>query len=943
MSKNDIPPVILPVTTFKMRAGLSKLEPELLQRWDDIKLWKKIRQSAVNKPKFILHDGPPYANGNIHLGTALNKVLKDLVNRSKNLIGFNANFIPGWDCHGLPIEWKVEENFRKQGKNKQDIDINEFRNECRQFALKWLEIQKLEFKRLGVLGHWDKPYKTMSFSAEAKIVSELSKLIVNDSIYRNLRPVLWSIVEKTALAEAEIEYHNIKSTAIYVSFPINADSLSSIKNGDRFLNHSVIIWTTTTWTIPANRLLACHKDLKYVRLQVNDVKENYEIEKGKLIIIAENLVDAVCQACGIESFKILETISGIELSKIECKHPFGSLDNGYNFTVPIVLADFVSSEQGTGIVHIAPSHGGDDFEIAQKRGMKSEMTVDDDGFYTSIIPLFAGLDIYDKQGKPGSAISAVLEALIKTKSLLKAYKFKHDYPHSWRSKTPLIFRLTNQWFVALDNNLDNNNSLREQALNALNKVTFHPHTGKDRLSSMVRLRPDWCISRQRSWGVPLPLFVHKKNKTILKDKEVFHRIYKRFEKEGADAWFSVPASEFLSHKYNADDYEQIFDVVDVWFDSGSSHAFVLENNPELTWPADLYLEGSDQHRGWFQSSLLQSVGTRGKAPYKAIMTHGFVVDKKGVKLSKSLGNFPSTEKIIKMYGAEILRLWISGSDFFDDIRFDDSILKQQMDIYRRFRNTLRWLLGVLHDEKTADIPNSITNYPKLEQLILHRLSKLVKKCKIYISEYRFMSYTRAIFDFCNDDLSAFYFDIRKDLIYCGKVSDVNRQQCIMVMGTIFDTVVKLLSPILCFTTEEAWLCIHKDVPEASVHLQTLDDLPWINNNIENSFKDKLRLRSTALHFLEEARKKGSIRSSLEASIVIKSSKAIDFHEEELADLFIVSQVSFETYDSSINKTIDSDIEITVLNAEGEKCQRCWKFCKEVKDNAVLCHRCESII
>jgi len=645
----------LPKTAFSMKANLPTREPQMLEYWKEINLYKELRKSSKGKEKFILHDGPPYANGNIHMGTALNKILKDIIVKFHQMDGKDSIYVPGWDCHGLPIEWKIEEQYKKNKKNKNDVPIVEFRKECREFAEKWIEIHKGQFKRLGVIGDWENYYSTMSFSAEAQIVRELGKFLKEGSLYRGFKPVLWSTVEKTALADAEVEYQDHKSDTIYTAFKVKSSKLKELVESD------VIIWTTTPWTIPANKALAFNQALDYVLLEILD--DNHF--KGKKIIIAKDLQESVVKECSLEKFNLIKTFSGKEFEGTVCYHPF--FEMGYDYDIPMLEARFVTTEQGTGIVHCAPSHGPDDFNLCLNNGIKAIETVDGDGKYTSNVKEFEGLHIFKSN-------SVVIEKLKNYKRLLSNGELVHSYPHSWRSKAPLVHRATPQWFISMESH-----KLRDKALKAIDETEFFPKKGKERLKSMIETRPDWCVSRQRVWGVPLPIFVHKETKEILVDDEVIENIASIYEKEGSDCWFSDDPQRFLGNKYKASDYEKLSDIVEVWFDSGSTHSFVLEKRDDLKWPASMYLEGSDQHRGWFHSSLLESCGTRGRAPFESILSHGFVVDGKGLKMSKSLGNVIAPEDILKKYGADILRIWVASSNYAEDLRIDYAILDQHAD------------------------------------------------------------------------------------------------------------------------------------------------------------------------------------------------------------------------------------------------------------------------
>ena len=657
MSKENIN---LPKTSFSMRANLPNKEPEILKIWERLDLYKKLRKAKKGKKKFVLHDGPPYANGHIHMGTALNKILKDMITKFHQMDGKDSVYVPGWDCHGLPIEWKIEEQYKKNKKDKDKVPIKDFRLECREFAEKWIKIHIKEFKRLGVEGDWQNYYSTMSFDAEAQIVRELGKFLLDGTLYQGYKPVLWSTVEKTALADAEVEYEDHTSNTIYASFEIKKTDKEYLKNSH------IIIWTTTPWTIPVNRALAYSSKIKYSVVQIGKDTEHF---KNKNIIIASKLINRVSEECNFKDFKILKEFYGVDLKNTICSHPL--IKMGYDHDVPMLEGDFVTLEQGTGIVHMAPSHGPDDFNLGLKHGIKATNTMNDSGIYTDDIPFFAGTHIF-------KADSRVIEKLAEHKSLLASGKLQHSFPHSWRSKAPLVYRATSQWFISMEKK-----DLRKKALKAIDDTTFYPERGRDRIRSMIETRPDWCISRQRIWGVPLPLFVSKKTKEPLKDFEIIENIANIFEKEGADCWFTDDPQKFLGKKYNKNDYIKSNDIAEVWFDSGATHSYVLEKRKDLLWPASMYLEGSDQHRGWFHSSLLESCGTRGKAPFKSILTHGFVVDGKGLKMSKSTGNIIAPEDILKKYGADILRTWVAASDYFEDLRLDYSILDQHAESYRK--------------------------------------------------------------------------------------------------------------------------------------------------------------------------------------------------------------------------------------------------------------------
>ena len=746
----------LPKTAFSMKANLPTREPEILKLWKNIKLYDELRKSRKGKEKFVLHDGPPYANGNIHMGTALNKILKDIIVKFHQMDGKDSVYVPGWDCHGLPIEWKIEEQYKKNKKNKNEVPIVEFRKECRAFAEKWIDVHKDQFKRLGVVGDWENYYSTMSFDAEAQIVRELGKFLKEGSLYRGFKPVLWSTVEKTALADAEVEYQDHKSDTIYASFSVKSSNIKELKDSN------VIIWTTTPWTIPANKALAYNESLDYLLIEIKDDGDF----KNKKIIVAEALLESVTKDCGIKDLKNLKKFKGKDFKGTICKHPFFEL--GYDYDIPMLEARFVTTEQGTGIVHCAPSHGPDDFNLCLNNGIKAIETVDGDGKYTKNVLLFEGIHIFKSN-------PIVIEKLKEQKKLLSNGELTHSYPHSWRSKAPLVHRATPQWFISMDSH-----KLRSKALKAIDETIFYPNKGKERLKSMIETRPDWCVSRQRVWGVPLPIFINKKTNEILVDDNVFENIAKIYEKEGSDCWFSDDPQKFLGKKYKAEDFEKLSDIVEVWFDSGSTHSFVLEKRKDLKWPASMYLEGSDQHRGWFHSSLLESCGTRDRAPFESILSHGFVVDGKGLKMSKSLGNVIAPEDILKKYGADILRIWVASSNYAEDLRIDYSILDQHAESYRKIRNTFRYLLGNLNDTfENINLDSiDIQSLPELEQFMLHKIYNLNINFNKYFKNYDFHNLYKELLNFCTVDLSAFYFDIRKDILYCDpKNSEKENQHC----------------------------------------------------------------------------------------------------------------------------------------------------------------------
>ena len=826
MSKESLQ---LPKTAFSMKANLPNKEPDIIQHWEKIDLYKKLRKKSKGKEKFILHDGPPYANGHIHMGTALNKILKDMITRFHQMNGKDSIYVPGWDCHGLPIEWKIEEQYKKKKKNKDEVPIKDFRQECREFAESWIDVHIKEFKRLGVVGDFDNYYSTMSYEAEAQIVRELGKFLLDGSLYQGFKPVLWSTVEKTALADAEVEYMDHTSNTIYVGFKVKETDKDFLKDT------SIIIWTTTPWTIPANKALAFNSNIDYSILEIGNL-QNF---KEKKIVVATNLVKEIINACEIKSYKELRKFKGSEFQNTVCSHPF--LKMKFDYDVPMLDAQFVNLEQGTGIVHCAPSHGPDDFNLCLKNNIPSLYTVDDSGLYTKEIPFFEKTHVF-------KADNIVIEKLKEQKKLLKNDKLNHTYPHSWRSKAPLIYRATPQWFISMQKN-----DLRKKAIKSINETNFFPKKGKDRLLSMIEGRPDWCVSRQRVWGVPLPIFINKKTKEPLRDQKVIDRIASIYEKQGSDCWFTDDPKVFLGDSYDPNDYEKLNDIVEVWFDSGSTHSFVLEKRKDLKWPADMYLEGSDQHRGWFHSSLLESCGTRGKAPFKSILSHGFVVDGKGMKMSKSMGNVISPEDILKNYGADILRVWASASDYSEDLRIDKNILIQHAESYRKIRNTFRFMLGNLKDnfEKQDFEKINLAELDELEQYILHKLYLISNSVTENLKSYNFHKLYKELLNFCALDLSSFYFDIRKDVLYCDSLNSKKRKNCVTVLNIILESLLKWFAPILVFTTEEIYSLVNKK--NESIHENSFVKIPknWKNDKLYEKWSNLFEIKQETNVAIEE--------------------------------------------------------------------------------------------
>ena len=917
--------IFLPKTSFEMKANLPIKEPKILEDWDKEKIFLKLREKSKGKEKFILHDGPPYANGNIHLGTALNKILKDVIVRTQQMSGKDSIYVPGWDCHGLPIEWKIEEEYRKKGKNKDDIPVVQFRNECRDFAEKWIQIQKKQFRRLGVEGDWDNPYLTMSNQAEAQIVRELGKFLIDESLYKGAKPVLWSVVEKTALADAEVEYEDHTSNTIYVKFLINNS------NDKQLIGSNLVIWTTTPWTIPGNRALAYGKDIDYSLIKINEVDEKSLATINDKLILANDLLVSVTKEIGINKYSVEKIFKGSNLSGCECEHPFKKL--GYDFVVKPFHGDFVNLDQGTGIVHIAPGHGDDDYVLGIQNNIDIVQTVLDDGKYNHHAVGFEGEHIYKVDIK-------IADKLQEFSNLLFRGTLRHSYPHSWRSKAPLIYRNTPQWFISMEKN-----DLRKKALKSIDETIFYPPQGQTRLRSMIETRPDWCVSRQRVWGVPLPLFVNKKTGQPLRDEKIINKIADIYEEEGSNTWFIEDPQRFLGEEYSIKDYEQVKDVVEVWFDSGSTHAFCLEKRPDLKWPASMYLEGTDQHRGWFHSSLLESCGTRGKAPYESVLTHGFLVDGKGRKMSKSLGNFISLDDILKKYGVDIIRLWVVASDYYDDLKVDDAILQSQAESYRRIRNTLRFLIGNLNNLNKDEIVDE-EKFPELEKYMLHRLwevDKIIKEC---ILNFNFHLMFTTLLNFCSNDLSAFYFDIRKDTIYCDGINSLKRKSTRTLLNIIFNFLVRWLAPSLSFTSEEAWKARGNN---SSIHLEEFLSAKdsYCNNDLKNKWEIVKQVRRVITGALETKRAEKVIGSSLEAHIdiyledkILNKLQGIDFTEIAITSSVTISKKEKEKKGFSLEDV--KGVYVDVTKTSGTKCQRCWKYDEKIVDSEI-CERCQEAI
>jgi len=949
----------LPKTDFPMRAGLPKKEPEIIKKWQEMNLYRTLREQSAGKDKFLLHDGPPYANGNIHIGHALNKTLKDMVTRSMQMMGYDSNYVPGWDCHGLPIEWKIEEQYRSKGKNKDEVPINEFRQECRDFAEHWINVQREEFKRLGIEGDWDNPYLTMRFESEAIIANELMKFAMSGQLYRGSKPVMWSVVEKTALAEAEIEYHDYQSDQIWVKFPIVEAGGTDEVAAEQLLDASVVIWTTTPWTIPGNRAVCFSSKINYGLYEVTQdgLPDDNWVQNGDLLVLADALAADVFKNARIEEFKKVRAVEANELATATLAHPYRDLDlGGYQFDVPILDGDHVTDDAGTGFVHTAPSHGADDFEIwisstqhLQDRGIDTAIpfTVADDGFYTKDAPGLEGNQVITHKGEKGKANKSNIEYLKQSGNLIGLGRLKHQYPHSWRSKKPIIFRNTPQWFVYMDRDLKGEgDTLRTRALNAIDETRFVPTGGQKRLRSMIENRPDWVLSRQRAWGVPISVFVDPDTGEVLRDEAVNKRIYDAFVAEGADAWFAEGAKErFLGSDHDHAKWHMVMDILDVWFDSGSTHAFCMEQREDLNPNRKglggkdyvLYLEGSDQHRGWFHSSLLESCGTRGHAPYDAVLTHGFTMAEDGRKMSKSLGNQVFPQDIIKQYGADILRLWVASTDYWEDQRLGQEIIKTNVDSYRKLRNTLRWMLGSLAHTTGEEV--AFDDMPELERLMLHRLSELDQMVRQGYQDFDYKKVFHQLFTFMTVELSAFYFDIRKDALYCDPASSVRRKASLQVIDKLFNCLVTWLAPMLPFTMEESWW--ERNGGQSSVHLQLFPNVPanWRDDALAAKWAKIKTVRRVITGALEIERREKRIGSSLEAHPVVHVTDAelmAALDGQDMADIAITSQLTLSAEAAPADAfTLDDTGGVAVVPglAEGQKCARSWKILPEVGTDA----------
>ncbi|MBP6580250.1 MAG: isoleucine--tRNA ligase [Sphingorhabdus sp.] len=956
--------VFLPKTDFPMKAGLPQKEPGILARWEEQGLYHKLREARAGREKFILHDGPPYANGDMHIGHALNHILKDMVCRTQTLLGKDAPYVPGWDCHGLPIEWKVEEQYRKKKLNKDEVPVKEFRAECRAYAQHWVNVQREQVKRLGILGNWDKPYLTMDFDSEATIVSELLKFAESGQLYRGAKPVMWSPVEKTALAEAEVEYEDIVSTQIDVAFEITESPIPEL-----FGAHAVI-WTTTPWTIPVNQAIAYGPDVEYVLLNVTSSYEGIGPDwLDQKIMIAAELLDqfksrqmaaAKRDESAVANFEVLKSLKGSDLAGTIARHPMHHLGGFFAKPRPFLPGDFVTTDSGTGLVHMAPDHGEDDFDLCKANGIEPQFAVEGDGKYRADWGWLGGQGsvINPKFNAPDGPIC---EALREAGGLLAASAdYKHSYPHSWRSKAKVIYRCTPQWFVPMDKGDD---SLRQKAMAAIAETRWVPEKGRNRIGSMVEGRPDWVLSRQRAWGVPITLFVDRKTGQYLNDAEVNARIVAAVREEGVDAWEAARAQEYLGDAYKAEDYEQVFDILDVWFDSGCTHVFTLESGrwPELSWPADLYLEGSDQHRGWFQSSLLQSCGTRGRAPYNAVLTHGFTMDQKGLKMSKSVGNTVDPLKVMETNGADIIRLWALSVDFTEDHRIGDEILKGVADQYRKLRNTFRYLLGALDGFSEEERVTNLADMPELERYVLHLLADMDAKLKTAVDDFDFNSYVRLLSDFANNDLSAFFFDIRKDCLYCDAPESLKRRSYRTVLDTLFHAMVRYAAPVLVFTAEEVWASRYPDA--GSVHLLEWPVLPTLRHPVldtglgstadgESQAPHQVRgdelvekwktirvIRNGINEAIEPLRREKVIGTSMEAEVdmPMHTVYAGQYDGVDWSEICITARVTLGEPQSDFNGPI------SITKTTNHKCGRCWRHLPDVSEDGTLCGRCDEVL
>jgi isoleucyl-tRNA synthetase len=956
--------LFLPQTEFPMRAGLPQREPEILKTWNEIGLYERLRRAAAGRPKFVLHDGPPYANGNIHIGHALNKILKDVVTKSRQMLGFDSNYVPGWDCHGLPIEWKIEEeNYRSKGKTKPDFRDSTamvaFRKECRAYATHWLNVQREEFKRLGIIGDWDHPYATMDYFAEAQIARELMKFAANGTLYRGSKPVMWSVVEKTALAEAEVEYEDYTSDTVWVKFPVASPAHGALAQA------SVVIWTTTPWTLPGNRAISFSPKIAYGLYKVTDAPADNWAKNGDLLILADALAESVFKQARVTAYEKVRELPAETLDVVECAHPLKGFGGGYVFTVPLLAGEHVTDDTGTGFVHTAPGHGREDFDVwmsnareLEARGISTTIpyTVDENGALTDHAPGFTGKRVINDKGEKGDANDAVIKALVDAGMLLARGRLKHQYPHSWRSKKPVIFRNTPQWFIAMDKDIADHgkaksgDTLRARALHAISVTQWVPPAGQNRITGMIAGRPDWVISRQRAWGVPIAVFVREKadgSAEILQDAAVNARIADAFEREGADAWYMDGARERFLGPLANEDWKKIDDICDVWFDSGSTHAFVLEDPVHFPGLAGIrrkidggddtvmYLEGSDQHRGWFHSSLLESCGTRGRAPYDVVLTHGFTLDENGRKMSKSLGNTVEPQKVMAQSGADILRLWVCATDYADDQRIGPEILKNTIETYRKLRNSIRWTLGTLHHFKRGEAV-APADMPELERLMLHQLSQQAAIVEKAYAEFDYKTVVASLSAFMNSELSAFYFDIRKDTLYCDPPSSLARKAALTAIDIICDAILRWFAPVLSFTSEEAWR-LYRPEAEPSVHLTLFSDGlgAFRDDGLAAKWEIIRNVRRVVTGALELERAAKRIGSSLEASpLVYVSDKTIfdTLFDVDLAEVCITSNAMVSNADAPAGAFRLNDVPgvaVVVEKAVGIKCARSWKILPDV--------------
>jgi isoleucyl-tRNA synthetase len=957
----------LPETAFPMRAGLPQREPEILKHWNEIGLYERLRKDAAGRAKFVLHDGPPYANGNIHIGHALNKILKDVVTKSQQMLGFDSNYVPGWDCHGLPIEWKIEEeNYRSKGKQKPDFSnaaaMVAFRRECRAYANHWLDVQREEFKRLGIIGDWDHRYATMDYFAEAQIARELMKFAANGTLYRGSKPVMWSVVEKTALAEAEVEYEDYTSDTVWVKFPVTNPAHGALASA------SIVIWTTTPWTLPGNRAISFSPKIAYGLYKVTDSPADNWAKPGDLLILADALAESVFKQARVTAYEKVRDVPADTLDVVECAHPLRRLDGGYEFVVPLLPGDHVTDDTGTGFVHTAPGHGREDFDVwmsnardLAQRGINTTIpyTVDENGALTDQAPGFVGKRVINDKGEKGDANEAVIKALVAAGKLLARGRLKHQYPHSWRSKKPVIFRNTPQWFIAMDKDIADGgkakptDTLRNRALQAISVTQWVPQSGQNRINGMINSKPDWVISRQRAWGVPIAVFVREKSDgsaEILQDEAVNARIAEAFVKEGADAWYMDGARERFLGSLANEEWKKVDDICDVWFDSGSTHAFVLEDPVHFPGLAGIkrkvdggrdtvmYLEGSDQHRGWFQSSLLESCGTRGRAPFDVVLTHGFTLDENGRKMSKSVGNTVEPQKVMKDSGADILRLWVCATDYADDQRIGPEILKNTIETYRKLRNSIRWMLGTLHHFKPEDAV-AVADMPELERLMLHQLAEQAAIVRTAYAEFDYKTVVASLAAFMNTELSAFYFDIRKDTLYCDPPSSVARKAALTTIDMLCDAILKWLAPVLSFTTDEAWRMYRPDA-EPSVHLTLFPDKleQFRNDKLAAKWETIRNVRRVVTGALEVERAAKRIGSSLEAAPVIYvSDRAMlaTLFDVDLAEVCITSSYEVQEDDAPADAfRLDGvpGVAVVVEKATGAKCARSWKILPDVGED-----------